>query len=328
MTIVGPISPSAIERGDSGERVVNVGDRPSSAGGRRVLAQSGVWIRTAQSVRRLASELDVTLLLASLTSVLGLRTALLRKVGGRPVVVYVTGLAHPRAGYHLGLAANRALVGSEFLQQWLPGAEVVYPLLPMALRAEAPEPKRPGGPFTVLFLGSFEPERGVEHLLQAMAMVRAKTPRPVRLLVAWNGQGEWNHDNILRLIEVLGIASIVEMRGWVQTHLVYGEADIVVIPRISEERMAFPVRVVEAMHFGTPLVVSAICGMEKTVARCGLAVEPGNVSALAEAILRLANDTTLREELAQNCAVSAQSYDDRLSIARLASALKAAACDE
>jgi glycosyltransferase involved in cell wall biosynthesis len=176
-------------------------------------------------------------------------------------------------------------------------------------------------------LGSFEPERGVEYLLQAMATVRERTARPVRLILAWNGGGHRNYESIQQQIDLLGLRPIIDVRGRVDTQMLYPEADVVVIPRAAQERMSFPVRIVEAVHMRTPLIVSRICGMEHLVEGCGLAVEPRNAGALADAILALISDEALHKELSQNCDTVAKRFDAQVSLDKLMNSLKVASGD-
>jgi glycosyltransferase involved in cell wall biosynthesis len=328
-TVVGPKVPEAISYGDFGERVINVASTPSVPGGLQPLVQSRVWWSAARVIRCLASEIDVVLLMACVTSALGLRTAMLKGLGRRPLVLYVTGLGRPRVGYRLGLSANRILIGSEFLQQWFPGAGIIYPFLSVSMKLDETEMSEQDGDgvFKVLCLGSLEPGRGVEYLLRAMALVRKQVDDRAKLIIAWNGKGGRNYQNIQRLIDELDIRGIVDWRGRVNVSSLYRESDVVVIPRATEERMSFPVRIVEALHMRKPVIVSRICGMEGLVEGCGLAVKPRDAGSLARAILDLAHNTALREQLAENCTQVVRRFDSRVSLDRLISELRKVASD-
>ena len=326
ITVIGTGSPTAITRGDAGELVINV--PPIAPKWIRGIAQSRVWLATAWSVYWLDPEPDVMLLGASVTSALGLRTSLLKIGSRRPLVLYITGLGRPRMGYRWGLNADRVLVGNEFLQQWFPGAGIIHPFLPINVTRDSVSQKKQDDTFNVLFLGSFDPMRGVEYLLQAMALVTERTERRVKLIIAWNGEGIDNYGNILRLIETLGIHPIVDLRGSVDTSMIYHEADILVIPRASQERMAFPVRILEALHMRKPMVVTRICGMEDLVEECGLAVEPRDADGMARAILNLVHDETLLNQLEVNCERVAKRFDSRLSLDKLFNELSTIADNE
>lgn len=320
VTVIGFETPMAITCGDAGERVVNV---PAPPKWLRIGILSRIWQTTiAWITLRRVPELDVVLLVASVSPILGLRTALLKVGSRKPLAVYITGLGRHRAGYRWGLSADRILVGNEFLQKWFPDADVLYPFLPLNVTRDGASSERRDDTFNVLFLGSFQPERGVEYLLQAMALVKERTERRIKLIIAWNGGGADNYENIQRLIETLGIRPIIDLRGQVNTSLIYREADVLVIPRASQERMAFPVRIVEALHMQKPIVVTRICGMEDLVEGCGLAVEPRDADALARAILNLVHDEPLRKQLEANCAGAARRFDSRASLDRLFNELR------
>jgi len=282
-------------------------------------------LRTSWVVRRLKPEPDVLLILASVTSVTGLRTKIYKWASRKPVVLYVTGLSRPRQGYNLGLKADKVLVGSDFLKGWFPGAEVIYPFLPLNVKPAGDYTREESVPFNVAFLGSFEPGRGVEFLLQAMARVKEKTEKPVHLTIGWNGICTENYPNINELIDKLGIRSIVTIHGQVDTTHFYRQADVLVIPRLSQEYMSFPVRIVEAMAMQTPLIVTRVCGMENLIDGCGLSVAPGDVKGLAGAILELLDNPEMRTEFRQNCSIAIKRFGSQTSLDRLYEILRSLA---
>lgn len=324
VTVISPRTGESPSHGDFGEQIVPVANLPGIPARFRAVAQSLVWFSTARAVRCLELEIDVVLLLASLTSALGVRTALLKGLGHKPVVVYVTGLGRPRFGFRWGLSADRILVGSEFLHEWLPGAGVVYPFLPHGFELHSRNTDGQDRMFKVLFLGSLEPERGVEYLLQAMAIVKEHLDGRAKLIIAWNGEGAYNYRSIQRLIDTLNIRPIVDWRGRVNTGQLYNESDVVVIPRVSQERMSLPIRIVESIHMQKPMIVSRICGMEHQIRGCGLVVEPRDAKGLARAILDLARNPALQEQFSAKCLEAAQEYDAHVSLNRLVDELRMA----
>lgn len=268
-------------------------------------------------VRRMRPKPDVILLIASVTSLTGFRISVLKLASGKPLVLYVTGVSSPRRGHHLGLKADKVIVGSEFLQNWYPNAEIIYPFLPLGVKPDGNVSKEEKSSFTVAFLGSFEPGRGVEYLLQAMALVVERTSYPVRLFIGWNGTASLNYPNIKILIEELGLRHIVEIYGQVDVTKFYRQADVVVIPRLSEKYMSFPVRIVEAMVMQTPLIVTRVCGMENLIEGCGLSVEPGDVDGLANAILEMIQNPTQRIQFSKNCLAALQRFNSQKSLDRI-----------
>jgi glycosyltransferase involved in cell wall biosynthesis len=262
---------------------------------------------------------DALFLFASCSSGLGFKSWLMRALTGRPLVVYVSGLGYPLWGYRVLLRADKVLVGSPFLQRYFPGAPIIYPFAPVHLKPDAPRPSVEQAllrsPRTFLFLGSWEPGRGVEDLLEAMALAREKVE--VRLILALNGYGRNKPQELAARIEGLGLQQAVEMRGVVDINDVYRETDAVVIPRSRPYRMAFPVRIIEAMLMRRPLIVTEMCDMHKLIDGCGLAARPGDPTSLAQAIVTLATDPELYRRCVDQCAVLARRYDSERSLAKL-----------
>ena len=79
--------------------------------------------------------------------------------------------------------------------------------------------------------------------------------------------------------------------------MAYRASDIVVIPSIVQE--GFPLVACEAMAAGRPVIASNAGGIPEVVIHgdTGLLVPASDVGALAEAILRLASDQGLRDEM-------------------------------
>ena len=78
----------------------------------------------------------------------------------------------------------------------------------------------------------------------------------------------------------------------------YGAVDAGVFPSIGDE--AFGITIAEAMSCGKPVIASHIGGIPEVVGSeesCGLLVPPGDVTALAQAMRRLADDAGLRTRL-------------------------------
>lgn len=77
----------------------------------------------------------------------------------------------------------------------------------------------------------------------------------------------------------------------------YYDADLFVFPPIWNE--AFGVTPLEAMAAGVPVAVSRCGGILETVQdeKTGFIVDPGDAAALAQVMLRLLDDDTLREKM-------------------------------
>ena len=154
------------------------------------------------------------------------------------------------------------------------------------------EPFKADGP-TIFFCGRHEPRKGLEPLLEAMALM----PADVRLWVASDGPATASLQQRFASdarIEWLGRLSeddkIARLRG----------ASVFCAPSLRGE--SFGVVLIEAMAARTPIVASDLPGY-RHVARPdqdALLVPPGDVAALAAALLRVLADEQLAEALCRS----------------------------
>ena len=149
---------------------------------------------------------------------------------------------------------------------------------------------------TVAFVGRLFPKKGVDVLLRAFARVREAVPDAL-LRVVGDGPARSALDALSRS---LGIAEAVEMLGFVPNPRVpsaVGDAWVQAVPSLWEE--PFGIVTVEAMMRGTALVASNTGGPSEVVrhGETGLLVPPGNVDALAAALIALVGDRELARRL-------------------------------
>jgi len=153
----------------------------------------------------------------------------------------------------------------------------------------------------ILYVGRLAPIKGLETLLDAIALL-ARQGRRVRLLVVGGDADEPqdSHEVGLRArITTLGIADLVSFAGpqpqeTLRTH--YVAADVTVLPSHYE---SFGMVALEAMACGSPVVASRVGGLTTTVRDgvTGFLVPEGDVSALAGRLETLLADPDLRWRL-------------------------------
>jgi glycosyltransferase involved in cell wall biosynthesis len=149
------------------------------------------------------------------------------------------------------------------------------------------------GPF-LLSVGSLEPGKNRERLLQAFARLRAGGLKHT-LVVA--GQRAWRYEGEAPLARRLGLADSVRFLGHVpQADLpaLYSAAEVFVFPSLYE---GFGLPALEAMACGTPVVASNVSALPEVVGDAALQVSPLDVEALADAMERLLRDGRLRSDL-------------------------------
>jgi glycosyltransferase-like protein len=160
--------------------------------------------------------------------------------------------------------------------------------------------------FLILTVGGIEPRKGSVTLLDAMARVAAQTngSRPVLAVVGGHTFFDYRayRDSALarlpelglvegRDILLLGTVSEADLGAW------YRAADAFAFPSVKE---GFGLVVLEALAAGLPVVASDIPVFAEYLqdGQSALLVPPGDPTALAGALLRLAGDPALRQRLA------------------------------
>lgn len=161
------------------------------------------------------------------------------------------------------------------------------------------------GSFVVGFVGGLRPWHAIDSLVEAFRKL-ASDPR-YHLLVVGDGPLAGLIESLERelpgrVTAVRGVAH-AEVPGYVRA------MDVAVAPYPPLDRFYYsPLKVLEYMAAGRAVVASDI-GQLRTLVRpdeTGLLVPPGDASALAEAVRRLADDTALRLALGARAADEVQ----------------------
>ncbi len=139
-------------------------------------------------------------------------------------------------------------------------------------------------------VGRLHPDKGVDVLAEAMHQLGDKAPW---LLLA--GDGPMRHE----VRDFVRRHTRAEWLGHVDdVHAILSTVNFLVVPSRTE---GFGMATAEAMAAGLPVVASRAGGLAELVVdgETGLLVEPENPAALAEAMARLAGDSSLRDRLGQ-----------------------------
>jgi len=122
--------------------------------------------------------------------------------------------------------------------------------------------KRPNDVFTIIYMSRIHPKKGIELLMEAISLLDKK---PV-LKIA--GTGEDNYVKELhQKAEDLGIAANIQWLGWQNREEKFTtlmEADLFALTSYNEN---FANAVIEALHTGTPVLISKTVGVSHFVAK-------------------------------------------------------------
>jgi len=196
--------------------------------------------------------------------------------------------------------AHRVAVNSEAVAEQLkrdaPALSAKVVVIPNGVDVEKFTPAarstaRSARPITIGALANLRPEKGLEDLVEAAAVVLRA--RPDVRFVLW-GEGPMRA-SLERLITRLQLVGRVELPGPTATpEAALRALDIFVLPSHSE---ASSNALLEAMATGLPIVATRVGGTARLVEhqRTGLLVPPKDPAALAQAIRRLLDDPGLSD---------------------------------
>jgi glycosyltransferase involved in cell wall biosynthesis len=155
----------------------------------------------------------------------------------------------------------------------------------------------------VLYVGRFDPRKGIETLIRAVNESKYRDPQNLKLIIGGGstpGQSDGKErDRIEKIIAELGMSEFTILPGLLSQEILpnyYAAADVCVIPSHYEP---FGLVTIEAMASGTPVVASNVGGLQFTVANeeNGLLVPPQDVLAFAAAIDRIIGNPEWAREL-------------------------------
>lgn len=146
-------------------------------------------------------------------------------------------------------------------------------------------PRDPQAPWRLLFAGQLIARKGIDVLFRALVAVRA-TRRVELRLVFHNDEQLMVLQALAAELEIDDIVTFVGRRDAAGMLEEYRNADALVLPSLAGAE-ALPSVVTEALLAHRPVVASADAGIPEQVQDAGVLVDPGDVDALAGALVRL-----------------------------------------
>lgn len=158
----------------------------------------------------------------------------------------------------------------------------------------------------VFYIGRFDPRKGIETLVRAIAQSRFRNDESLRLMIGGGsrpGHSDGNErDRIEAIVAETNLGAIASFSGRISDEdlpLYYAAADVCVVPSHYEP---FGLVAIEAMACGTPVVASDVGGLQYTVVseKTGLLAPAKDTEAFSHAIDRILADPQWRSQLGAN----------------------------
>lgn len=151
----------------------------------------------------------------------------------------------------------------------------------------------------LLNIGGFDQRKNLSALIEAFAMTRPSLPSHLTLVIGGRPHtgNRRLYPDLMPLIRRHGLESAVTFTGFIDDDdlpSVYRQAEAFVFPSVYE---GFGLDPLEAMASGVPVICSNRTSLPEVVGDAGLLIEP-EARQIAQAMVRLMGDSSLREELA------------------------------
>lgn len=157
-----------------------------------------------------------------------------------------------------------------------------------------------------LFVGTLEPRKNLERLIEAYAMIPEANRAQMDLIIA-GGQG-WGGIDVEAMLQKKGLQFSVRLVGYVneqQLAALYANARFLAMPSIYE---GFGLPVVEAMQYGTPVLVSHSGCLAEIAGDAGVLVNPLSVESISYGMKRLIQEDELVSTLGANALKRSQQF--------------------
>lgn len=166
--------------------------------------------------------------------------------------------------------------------------------------------KKAGNSKTIIFVGRLHPVKGVQYLIEAMAIIHREMP-DVKLVIVGDGTERLRLEELRENLDLNGCIQFAGQVPQERIPKIMHQADIFALPSLSE---SFGIVIIEAMAAGLPIVTTNVGGLPELIKNWenGFVVEPKNPEAIAEKILLILNNNDLKAIISTNNITKSQQY--------------------
>lgn len=203
--------------------------------------------------------------------------------------------------------ANSAFSEAELLEAGFANTAVVpilidfndYDTPPNPRRLSRLESERRSGGARWLFVSRLAPNKCQHDVIGAFAVYRAVHDPDARLAIIGGKTADIYYRSLQVLVDELGLGDSVDLTdtlSFPELLAYYRTADVFVC---LSEHEGFMVPLLEAMHFGIPVVAYARTAVPETLADAGVLLDDKDPVVVAEAVHRVLSDDDLRRTLVE-----------------------------
>jgi glycosyltransferase involved in cell wall biosynthesis len=157
-----------------------------------------------------------------------------------------------------------------------------------------------------IYTGAIQPRKNLINLLKAFSIFKKRLQSNMKLVIT--GRLAWKNEEFLKLIDTYKYKSDVVLTGYLpeeELALVMASAYALVYPSLFE---GFGVPVAEAMKCKVPVLTSEKTSMEEIAGDAALYFNPLDHADIADKMMLIYKDETLRNRLIENGKATAEKY--------------------
>lgn len=148
-----------------------------------------------------------------------------------------------------------------------------------------------------IYAGAIQPRKNLLNLLKAFSIFKKRQQSSMKLVLA--GRMAWKNDGFIQLLKTYRYRDDVILTGYIpeqQLAALVASAYALVYPSLFE---GFGVPVVEAMKSGVPALTSTDSSMQEIGGEAALYFDPADHQDIADKMMLIYKDETLRQRLVQ-----------------------------
>lgn len=202
------------------------------------------------------------------------------------------------------------------------GSDVVIPILFDAARLGEPGPVEPDGPPTVLFVGRLTPHKRQDEVIRAFTLLRRHRLPDARLVLVGEPLNANYRSALQRLADELAPGAVTIESGLSGEELAARYRAAHAFLCLSEHE-GFCVPLLEAFHFGVPVIARPVGGIPEVASDAAL-LTTGPLSEAAELTFLTMTDGELRAELRTRGRARLEAFRPETTAAKLRRTLEGA----